>query len=244
MGRALLILGSLIGSALFTFTAFFIGSFNTTIIDIIDRLPLIFSPIRLTYFMLVLVFISLSYFTLQTFKSHITLIQTLLFFINSLLQIVIVYYFVNEMTMYALLGLIMQMVGLFVFYITYPISVEQLKMRLPIAAWYSWTAFFTLITFNYNMVIYEWHGFNLSDSLWAVILLTLGTAISLHLRYHYYDRLAPIIFSVGYVGIIIANGVNELFVSAAALFLIGVMIVGFFFIKKKTSVIQKSDVSV
>ena len=221
--------------AFFSITLFFFGISSPTIIDIIDRLPLIFSPIRFTYLMLFFIFIGLSYYCVKAFRQSITLIQAMLFFINSLLQIVIVYYWYNEMPMYALLALIMQMVGLFVFYITYAFNFDSLRTRLPIAAWFSWNVFFTLITINYNKVFYEWNGFELSDSLWAVIFLTLGAAFSLHVRYHYYDRLSPIIFCLGYFGIIIANGLNNLFVSSAALFLMGVMIVGFIFIKKKNA---------
>ncbi|MER2000448.1 MAG: hypothetical protein ABS882_11790 [Lysinibacillus sp.] len=233
MGRAIFISLSLLVSAFFTATTFLIGTSNNTIIDIIDRLPLIFSPIRLTYVLLIMIFIGLGYYCIQAFKTHVSLIQTLLFIINSVLQVVAVYYWYYELTMYALLALIMLNVGLFVLYLTHSMQANQLKIRLPIAAWYSWTMFFTLITINYNMIAYEWAGFNLSDNLWAVIILTFGAAYSLHLRYHYYDRLAPLLFSAGYLGIIIANGVSQLFVSASTLFLIGVMIVGYFFIKKK-----------
>ena len=235
MGRAIIISLSLLVSAFFTATTFFIGTSNSTIIDIIDRLPLIFSPTRLTYVLLIVIFIGLGYYCIQAFKTHVSLIQTLLFIINAALQVIAVYYWYYELTMYALLALIMLNVGLFVLYLTHSTQADQLKIRLPIAAWYSWTMFFTLITVNYNMVVYEWAGFNLSDSLWAVIILTFGAAYSLHLRYHYYDRLAPVLFCIGYVGIIIANGFNQLFVSASALFLIGVMVVGYFFIKKKKS---------
>lgn len=232
MGRAIFILLSLLVSAIYTVTAFFFDT-NITIIDIIDRLPLIVSPIRLTYTIIIFIIIGLAYYCINAFKYRISIIQMLLFIINSILQIVAVVYWYHEITMYALLALLIQILGLFVLYITYSMTTGQLKVRLPIAAWYSWTVFFTLITVNYNMVVYEWSGFNLSDGLWAVILLTIGAAFALHLSYHYYDYLAPILFIIGYAGIIIANGFNELFVSAATLFLIGVMIVGLFIIKKR-----------
>lgn len=232
MGRVIIILLSLLVSALYTVTAFFLGT-TDTIIDIIDRLPLIVSPIRLTYSIILVLIIGLTYFSIKDFKTSISYIQMLLFLINSILQIVTIYFWYNEMTMFALTTLIILVVSLFVLYMTYPIFKKQVKQRLPIAAWLSWSVLFMLITINYNMIIFEWNGFHLTDSLWAVILLTAGTAFSLHVRYHYYDRLSPSIFTIGYIGIVIANGFNELFVSAATLFLIGVMIVGFFFIKKR-----------
>ena len=219
---------------IFSFYTFQLSLYGHSIIDIIDRLPIIYSPIRLTYLIFALVLISLGYYCITAFRKHITLIQTLLFFINALLQIVAVYYWYNEMPMYALLALIMLLIGIFVFYITFSLNEQCIKRRIPIASWFSWTIFFTLITFNYNMVAYEWSGFNLSDGLWAVILLTIGAAIALHLRYHYFDRVSPFIFIIGYLGIIISNGFKELFVSTAALFLIGVLVVGLYFFKKKS----------
>lgn len=232
MSRAIILLIFTLLSAMYSIVAIYFGT-STTIIHSINRLPLIFSPIPITYSLLIVVYIGLIYFCVKAIKQPLSLIQVLLFIVNALLQIVAVYYFYNDMSMLALLALVMQVIGLFVMYITFPLTKQQLLTRLPIAAWYSWTVYFTLIAFNYNMIIYEWNGFNLTDALWAVILLTIGAAFALHLRYHYYDRLAPTLFIIGYAGIILNNGFNQLFVSSAALFLMGVMIVGIFFIKKK-----------
>ena len=238
LGRAIFMTISFITMAFFTIFTFLFSNSHPTIIDIINRLPLIFSPIRLTYILLLFVFFGLGYYCLQAYRKSVTVIQMLLFFINTLLQIVVVYYWYNELTMYSLLALIMQVFGIFVLYVTFPNNRNSLKLRVPIAAWFSWTVFFTLITVNYNMVVYEWNGFHLSDGLWAVILLTVGTAFALHFRYHYYDRVTPFVLIVGYVGIIIANGLNELFVSAAALFLIGALVVGIMYLKKKSTLLK------
>lgn len=240
MGRAIFMMVSFITMAFFSMITFFFSNSHPTVINIIERLPLIFSPIGLTYILLLLfVLFGLGYFCLQAYRKPVSVIQMALFFINALIQIVVVYYWYNELTMYSLLALIMQAFGVFVLYVTFPNEPASLKLRIPIAAWFSWTVLFLLITTNYNMIFYEWSGFNLSDSLWAVILLTVGTAFALHFRYHYYDRVTPFIFIICYVGIIIANGFDQLFVSAAALFLICVLIVGIMYIKKKSIILKQ-----
>ena len=73
----------------------------------------------------------------------------------------------------------------------------------------------------------------LSDPLWAVIMLTFGTAVALHLRFHYDDILFPIIYIWAFIGIAFKNGFEELLVTTAALFLSGVLVVGIIFIKKQ-----------
>lgn len=79
---------------------------------------------------------------------------------------------------------------------------------------------------------YQWSGFGISNALWAVIVMTVGTAIALHLRYHHFDVAYPIVFVWCYIGIAVQNGFDELLVTTAALFLAGVMIVGVFLIKR------------
>ena len=85
---------------------------------------------------------------------------------------------------------------------------------------------------SFTLTAYEWNGFGLSNPLWAVILLTIGTGIALYIRYHHFDIAYPSVFIWAYLGIALHNGFDELLVTTAALFLCGVLLVGILFIKK------------
>ncbi len=86
---------------------------------------------------------------------------------------------------------------------------------------------------SFTLTSYEWNGFGLSNPLWAVILLTIGVVIALHIRYHHFDIVYPSVFIWAFVGIAFHNHLDELLVTTAALFLCGVLVVGILFVKKK-----------
>ena len=114
----------------------------------------------------------------------------------------------------------------------YPLSSNKLTDRVPLSIYFAWTTFLFMTNLSFTLTSYEWNGFGLSNPLWAVILLTMGTAITLHIRFHYLDIVYPSVFIWAYIGIALHNGFDELLVTTAALFLCGVLLVGIFFIKK------------
>ena len=77
----------------------------------------------------------------------------------------------------------------------------------------------TIANISYVLTLHEWSGWGLSNPLWTVIYLTIATAIALHFLYHYADIAFSAVFIWAFIGITVKNGADELFVSAAALFL-------------------------
>lgn len=241
MGRSILLFITILVTSVYSLKAIWLGKNNATTISIIERLPLLLSPATYVYCFSFILFASLILFTRQvnnklqtpmTFSNK----QTLLLIVSCLLQILFFYEWHNEQYLIAVIFFFLSLISLFQLYITYPINKKSVKVRIPIALWFSWSLFFSIIIFGYSLVFYEWNNFGISSGLWAVMLLSLGTAIALHLRYHHFDLVTPGVFIWGYIGIAVHNGLEELFVTTAVLFLCGVMAVGMMFFKKKRTV--------
>lgn len=97
-----------------------------------------------------------------------------------------------------------------------------------------------IMNFNYVLTFREWSGWGLSDPLWTVIYLTIATAFALHFLYHHKDIPLNLVIVWTFIGIIVKNGVDELFVSAAALFLTAAILVGILMTRKAK---QKHELS-
>lgn len=238
MGRIVILLISLIVLSIYSITAFWIGINDITTINSIERLPLLFLPGSFVYLFIFVLLASLFFFVWRAFTNRqtifaITKLQVLLFVIACALQIAFLYAWHHELYMPAFILFMLQLLSLFGLHMTYPFYKEYIHLRIPIAMWLGWNLFFILIIICYILVYYGWNGLGLSNALWVVILLTVGTATALHLRYHHFDRITPTVFILGYIGVTIANGFDELFVSTASLFLCSVMIVGILFMEKK-----------
>ena len=83
------------------------------------------------------------------------------------------------------------------------------------------------------LTVHSWNGWGLSDQLWTVIMLTVATALALHIRFHHSDIPLTLVFIWAFVAIAVRHGMDELLVSTAALFLSGVLLTGILLIKKK-----------
>lgn len=237
MNRLILIFALLIVAAAFTINAFWLQLNGESTIEIINHLPLLIAPANYVYTIWIIIFIFLflwcyNYKKNRESKNFITPTQTLFFICTMIFQIASLYYWHQELFVVSLVLILLQLLSLLVLYLTYPLRKEVLHLRIPIAIYLSWTTFLFILSSCYILVFDEWHGFGLSNALWAVIVMTIGTAIALHLRYHHFDIAYPLVFVWIYIGIVFANGLDELLVTTAALFLCGVMIVGIFFMKK------------
>ena len=238
MRRIIILLIALIVLSAYSITAFWFGINDITTIHSIARLPLLFSPASFTYLFIFVLLASLFFYVWCAFANRqthfaITKLQTCLFVIACVLQVIFLYVWHHNLYMPACILFALQLLSLFGLHMTYPFRKEYIQYRMPIAMWLGWNLFFIFIIISYLAVYYGWHGFGLSHALWAVITLTIGTATALHIRYHHFDRITPAVFIVGYAGIAIANGFDQLFVSTAALFLCGVMLVGILLMEKK-----------
>lgn len=237
MGRIIILAIVTLALIAYSIAALWIGINGITAINAIERLPLIFSPAEFVYLFSFVLYTGLFIYVWQAYQNRqtafvITKLQVSLFTIACGLQIAFfhMWQYGHYTTSFILLAL--QLLSLFGLYLTYPFYKKTISLRLPIAMWLGWNLFFILIIFSYIILYYEWNGFGLSNALWAVILLTIGAAAALHLRYYHFDRVTPAIFAFCYIGIAVANGFEELLVSAAALFLCGVMVTGIIFMEK------------
>jgi hypothetical protein len=238
MGRIIILALTSLALIVYSITALWVGINGVTTIDAIERLPLILSPAGFVYLFSLILYAGLLVYVWQYYQKRqttfaLTRLQAFLFVIACGLQIAFFHMWHYEHYMASFILLALQLLSLFGLYLTYPFHKETIRLRIPIAIWLGWNLFFIFIIFSYIHLYYDWHGFGLSSALGAVILLTVGAALALHLRYHHFDRITPAIFIVGYIGIVVANGFEELFVSAAALFLCSVMIIGIVFMEKE-----------
>ncbi len=237
MRRISIITISLIVATLFTINAFWLQLHGTTTIDIINRLPILFAPANYVYYIWFPVFIFLflwvkNYLPLRQSDQFITFVQTVLFLCTLSFQITYLLCWHSEQLIAASVLLILQLISVSALYLTYPLKKELFKLRLPISIYFSWTTFLFILYIWYILIDNGWQGFGLSNALWAVIIMTFGTAVALHLRFHHFDIAFPMVFIWCYIGIAFANGFGELLVTTAALFLSGVMVVGILFMKK------------
>lgn len=237
MGRLILLFISVIVATVFTVNAYWLQLKGHSTLDIINRLPLLFAPSQYVYSIWFIVFIflflwSYNYIKIRRTDLFITNTQTTLFIVVVILQIASLWSWHSENFVLSTVILLMQVIALFCLHITYPLKREYFTIRIPIALFFGWSTFLLILNCYYLLVDLQWTGFGISYALWAVILMTIGTAIAMHLRYHHFDIVFPIVFIWCYIGIAIGNGFDELLVSTAALFLAGVMLVGVFFIKK------------
>lgn len=143
--------------------------------------------------------------------------------------IVLWHYEFHNWTVVVMAALLVTLLSL---YFTYPKKENLIFERIPIAVYLACVFVAFIINVSYTLTLHEWKGWGLSDPLWTVIYLTVATAIALHFMYHHRDVALNLVFIWAFVGIAVKNGFEELFVSAAALFLTAVIGVGIFFVRK------------
>lgn len=118
-------------------------------------------------------------------------------------------------------------------YLQYKNSERKLTERMPISINMGWISVATISNISYVLTYHNWSGWGLSDQLWAVIMLTVATALALHIRFHYSDIPFALVFVWAFIGIAVKHGTGELLVTTASLFLCGVILTGILLIKKR-----------
>lgn len=208
--------------------------------EIFNRLPVFFTPANYVFYIWIAILVSLAWWVwnmMQDYKSSrpISSKRILLFGVASILHIFCVYSWHYEHFVYAFVTLTLLLGCLFILYLTYPLDDLNRKNRLPISFLLGWIFISFFINLSYLLTYYEFDGFGMTKSLWGVIFLTIATAIALHFRYHYFDRLMSIVFIWTFIGVAILHNFNQLLLTAASLFLSCVLIVGIFFLNKTPS---------
>lgn len=209
--------------------------------EISNRLPVLFTPAGYVFsiwsVIYILLIIWIIHFALQLktegppgWKQTSLFIASCLFNIGWILTWHYEYFII---TLVMMIGLVTVLALL---YSSYPREPQDWKKRGPISVYLGWVSVALVANISYVLTYYEWDGFGLSDQLWTVATLTLATALALHFRYHYFDKIMQFVFIWAFIGIAVRLGLDELLVSAAAIFLSVVLVAGIFYLNKKKNV--------
>lgn len=218
-------------------------SFNgKTTIEIMNRLPILFTPANYVFGIWLLVYGFLivwlyGFWRSQRLQSNTILnLRTALFISCTFLTILWLLLWHYEFFHWTVIVMIALLATLTKLYFTYPKDENHLFERVPISIYFGWVIISFIELINYVLTFREWGGWGLSDSLWTVIFLTVATAIALHFMYHYRDAALNAVFMWVFIGIVVKNGFDALFVSIAALFLTFVIGACLLFMRKRDPV--------
>lgn len=231
MPRFFLMTITYIVSLILTFSSYFMKINGQSSLEISNRFPVIFAPFNVSYVIWIGVYMLLGYWLVMNLKKT-TMKQTVLFSSICIMQALAIVVWHHELYIVSIVSTFILVLYLLKLYKTYPLSNNSLSGRIPFSIYFAWITFSLMTNISLTLTSYQWNGFGLSNPLWAVISLTLGAAIALHIRFHYFDIIYPSVFIWSYIGVALHNGFDELLVTAAALFLCGVLLVGILFIKK------------
>jgi hypothetical protein len=238
MFRYILVIVSLLAVIIINALANILPINNQTTGEISNRLPVLFTPAGYvfsiwTLIYLLLIFWVIGLWRIRSNKDTLYDRRSLLFIISSVCNIAWILLWHYEYFLLTVVVMICLLLTLIMLYRTYPVQDNSFSGRLPISIYLGWISVATIANISYVLTVYEWSGWGLSDPLWAVIMMTVGAALALHIRFHHYDIAYPAVFIWAFVGIAVKNGFEELLVMTAALFLSAVLLVGIIFIRKK-----------
>ena len=208
--------------------------------EISNRLPVLFTPAGYVFSIWILIYILLSIWIIGLWRIRSngdTLFEkrSLLFIISNMFNISWIFLWHYELFALTVVAMIGLLITLLLLYRTYQVQDNKISSRLPISIYIGWISVATISNISYVLTVYQWSGWGLSDPLWAVIMMTVGTALALHIRFHHFDIAYPFVFIWAFIGIALHNGFEELLVMTAALFLSAVLFAGILFIKKRPS---------
>lgn len=211
--------------------------------EISNRLPVLFTPAGYVFSIWSLIYLLLVFWVVGLWRNRFNKDalyerRSLLFIISCVFNIAWIFLWHYEYFLLTVIVMISLLLTLIILYRTYPVQDNRLSIRLPISIYLGWISVATIANISYALTVYEWSGWGLSDPLWAVIMMTIGAALALHIRFHHFDIAYPAVFIWAFIGIAVRNGFEELLVMTAALFLSAVLLVGIIFIRKKSSSVQ------
>lgn len=140
-----------------------------------------------------------------------------------------------EFFAWSIVAMLGYLVALIALYLQYGNSERTFTERLPISVNMGWISVATIANISFVLTYYNWSGWGLSDQLWTVIMLTVATALALHIRFHHFDIPFALVFIWAFIGIAVKYGTGEMLVTTASLFLSGVILTGILLIKKRTA---------
>lgn len=195
-------------------------------------------PSKYIFIVVVFIYMSLLYWFYKQWqmvrqqKFTISPIQVFFFITSMVLQLAWIFYWHHEQFIISFVLLVISTLCVTALYMLMP-PINKWSDRLPFSIYFAWQLILLMLNIAVILVHYSIDVFGLSQPLLTVILMTGFVAVALHIRFHHYDPAFPIIFIWVFIGIITKNSFDELLVSTAALFLIGVLLTGILFMNKK-----------
>lgn len=207
--------------------------------DISNRLPVLFTPAGYVFSIWSVIYILLAIwiigFWIRYKKGEVPTVKITLFFtLSAVFNIVWLFLWHYEFFAWSVVVIFAYLISLIALYLQYKNSERKFTERLPISINMGWLSVAAITNVSFALTYYNWSGWGLSDQLWAVIMLTVATALALHIRFHYSDIPYALVFIWAFVGIAVKHGTNELLVTTASLFLSGVILTGVLLIKKRS----------
>ncbi|WP_144511834.1 tryptophan-rich sensory protein [Bacillus sp. FJAT-22090] len=237
MVKIILLIFSLISTVTVHLLANTIPINNQTNGDILNRLPVFFTPANYVFSIWIVIYILLACWVWNSIREYRTIHQlpmkrVLLFVTSCIFHIALILFWHYELFNLSFVLIIALLGTLFLLYKNYSVNEQNWMSRLPISIYIGWIFIVTFVHFDYLLTYHEFSGLGITKSLWTVIFLTIATAIALHFRYHYEDRAIVIVFIWAFLGLACRHQFHELLITTASLFLSSVLVVGILFIKK------------
>lgn len=206
--------------------------------EISNRLPVMITPAGYVFSIWSLIYILLAVwiigFWIRLKKGETPSSKIMLFFLLSAgFNIAWIFLWHYEFFIWTLVAMIGYLLALIALYLQYSNDDRKVTERLPVSVNMGWISVATITNVAYLLTYYNWGGWGLSDQLWTVIMLTVGTALALHVRFHHSDIPFALVFIWAFIGIAVKHGTSELLVTTASLFLSGVIVTGVLLIKKR-----------
>lgn len=207
--------------------------------DISNRLPDLFTPAGYVFSIWSIIYILLAVWIIGVWlrwkKGQLPSYKITLFFtLSAAFNIMWLLLWHYEFFLWTLVAMAGYLISLIALYLQYDNEDRSWTGRLPISVNMGWISVAAIANASYVLTFYNWGGWGLSDQLWTVIMLTVGTALALHIRFHHYDIPYALVFIWAFVGIAVRHGTDELLVTTASLFLSGVILTGVLLIKKRS----------
>lgn len=106
----------------------------------------------------------------------------------------------------SLAAMVLMLITLIVIYrksrlITNPTSGEKWLIKLPFSIYLGWISVATIVNISVVLEKNHWEAFGLSDSVWGVIMLCVGTLLAVIVSYSNRDSIYPLVFVWAYIAI-------------------------------------------
>lgn len=207
--------------------------------EISNRLPVLFTPAGYVFSIWSVIYILFAIWIVGfwiSYKKKKELPSTavsLYFCLSAAANIIWLLLWHYEYFAWTIAAMLAYLISLILLYVQYNNNERKLTERLPVSVNMGWISVATITNISYVLTYYNWSGWGLSNGLWVVIMLTVATALALHVRFHHSDIPFALVFVWAFIGIAVKHGLDEMLVTTASLFLSGVIVTGILLIKKK-----------